>query len=94
MLPEKLFNSLAVGTPGYTVNRNPACHDLLFDLDTIPKGYVVLDLLGSLFRVRVIPGSILVDLAVHLDVVVTGRSFPGAYAMVTGFFEVLLFDRV
>ena len=97
ILPENLFNSLAVGTPGYTVNRNPFCHDLLYDFDAIPKGYVVLDLLGRLFRVRVIPGSILVDLTPRSPRYGSNWPFLSrgiCYAMVIGFLEVLLFDRV
>src|SRR3990172_181034 len=43
-----------------------------------PEGHIPFDDLGGFRRPRVIPGGVIIDLLVHIDIVITGHAFPGA----------------
>ena len=62
--------------PERRCDRNWAASGL--NLDTIPKCHSSRDVLGGIQRRRVIPRCVPVHSAIHFDVVVTGRAFPGA----------------
>src|SRR5882672_3124735 len=65
-----------------------------FYLDAFPEGYVVFDLGGGWFGLRVIPGGVFVFQAVDFERVVVRGAFPGAFAGVLAGLEKFLFHRV
>src|SRR6266508_4629990 len=63
-------------------------------LHAAPKGDVIFNLLSSLLRFRVIPGSILIHFFVDLNVIVAGKPFPGASALFFARAKIFLLDRL
>jgi hypothetical protein len=59
-----------------------------------PEGYVVLDLIGGLFWLWVIPGPALVDLSINFDIIIIGYAFPRASRVCITFLEVLAHDGI
>src|SRR2546425_1703669 len=63
-------------------------------LDAFPEGDIASDVLGGVLGRGVIPGGVLVDLAVYFHVIVTGLALPRAGRVRCARFEVLTFDRI
>jgi hypothetical protein len=67
---------------------------LYFYLDTAPEGDIALNILGLLFGCGIIPGRILIHLAIHLYIVVTCHALPWARGMCATFLEILALDCI
>src|SRR6185503_17254888 len=64
------------------------------DLDALPEGDPVGDLLGRVLRLRVVPERVLVDLAVHVERLVARGALPRADRVRVGVAEELRADRL
>src|SRR5471032_2144536 len=62
-------------------------------VDAAPEGHVVLDLPGGVGRRRVVPGGVVVDLAVHGHAVITGLALPWTDAGVRAGLQVFAPER-
>jgi hypothetical protein len=60
----------------------------------MPKGDAVLDLRGGRFRLRVIPRSIAIELAVNDDIVVTRLTLPGTHRVTVAWLQIFAADRI
>ena len=66
---------------------------LSFNLNPTPERNMILDLACGRLGIRIVPGSILVDLVINYDVVVTRGSFPRAFCVRTTLLKMLALDR-
>jgi hypothetical protein len=55
---------------------------LLLDFNSAPEGYMVLDVTGGRLGIRIVPGGILIFLAVHQKTVVSRLPFQGQVEIV------------
>src|SRR5213592_3942265 len=69
-------------------------HSLGLHLDAFPEGDIASDVLGRVLGRWVIPGGVLVDLAVYLHVVVAGLALPRAGRVRCAGLEMLPFDGI
>src|ERR1700750_1126332 len=56
----------------------PVFWRLLFDFNSAPEGYMILDVTGCRLGIRIVPGGILIFLSVDQKTVVPRLSLPGA----------------
>ena len=62
--------------------------------NTAPESDAVFNLFSSFLWLRIIPGSIFIDLAVYLDGVVAGKALPGTGGMSVAGFQILFLDCI
>src|SRR5579875_134077 len=67
---------------------------LNLNLYAVPECYVILNLFRSLFWMRIIPGSIFVDLTIDLNIIIAGNALPGTCRMRAALSKVLAIDRI
>src|SRR5271166_4463435 len=83
---------------GPTAGKSMHCESLLpsslLHFHSLPECDIPLDLPGRRLRIRVIPRRIRVFLALHLDIVITGRPFPRAHGVGRTSFEMFRLDRI
>src|SRR5947209_6583795 len=72
----------------------PIFRQSLADLDALPEGDVAFDISGVGLGLRVVPRRVAVCLIADNNVVIAGRTFPGAYGVCLRWLEVLVIDAV
>src|SRR5918999_773745 len=81
----RISHSLSVTQKSGAVGRfqlpDTTPRPLIHHLDTLPEGNVIGNIPGCLLWLRIVPGGILVDLPVYLNVIIAANALPGTSSM-------------
>ena len=92
-MAEQLAVFCHAGSEFQSLHRIDQRRELIANLYSAPERNVVLDRLGRLFWLGIIPSGVLVGAVPDSDVVVARQAFPRAGTMLLALLEILFLDR-